>query len=199
LSMGLAVFLLTCMAGHPLLISGAAYPFWMALGVAAIGDPEPTRSTRFRLGAIAAILLIAITLPLRMSAAVHDADVEHASVGFSTWQQRADGSRYRWAGGKAWFFVAPQARSVRIPLRLGPLAPPAVEVRIFLDGVEANRVVLQQGDDERTVRLNLIRRATTPFARIDLESRVPGATQPLDISAADAGGILMVGRPMFEN
>ncbi len=92
-----------------------------------------------------------------------------------------------------------QARSVRIPLRLGPLAPPAVEVRIFLDGIEANRVVLRQGEDERTVRLNLIRRTTTPFARIDLEARVPGAQQPLDTASTDAAGILMVGRPIFEN
>lgn len=199
LSMGLAVFFLTCMAGHPLLISGAAYPFWMALGFAAIGDRGPALSTRIRLAGIAAILVIAITLPLRMSAAMLDANVEHASVGFSTWQQRPDGSRYRWAGGKAWFFVAPQARSVRIPLRLGPLAPSAVEVRIFLDGIEANRVVLRQSDEERTVRLNLIRRATTPYARIDLEARVPGARQPLDTASTDAAGILMVGRPIFEN
>ncbi len=60
LSMGLAVFLLTCMAGHPLLISGAAYPFWMALGFAAIGDRGPALSTRVRLAGIAAILVIAI-------------------------------------------------------------------------------------------------------------------------------------------
>ena len=195
-SLGLAVFLLTCFAGHPLLVSGAAYPFWMALGLAACVAPLPDSSSQGRWVAVAAILIIAVTLPFRMSAAVRAADVEHASVGFSRRQQEPDGSRYRWSGGRASFFVDPAARSVRIPLRLGLLAPPAVEVRLFLDGIEANRVVLRQGDETRTVRLNLIRRATTRFARIDLESRIPGALEPLGSRPTDSGGVLMVGRPI---
>ena len=199
LSVGLAVFLLTCLAGHPLLISGAAYPFWMALGLGVCCVPPAASGVRARSAAVAAILIIAVTLPFRTSAAARAADVEHASVGFSRWQQQADGLRYRWAGGRASFFVSPAARSVRIPLRLGPLAPPAVEVRLFLDGIEANRVLLRQEDELRTVRLNLIRRATTRFARIDLESRVPGALEPLDSRPTDSDGILIVGRPILEN
>jgi len=199
LSLGLAVFFVTCFAGHPLLISGAAYPFWMALGLAACVAPLPASSVRGRWVAVAAILIVAVTLPFRASAAMRVADVEHASVGFSRWQQEPDGSRYRWSGGRASFFVSPAARSVRIPLRLGSLAPPAVEVTLFLDGIEANRVVLRQGDEMRTVRLNLIRRATTRFARIDLESRIPGILEPLDSPPTDSGGVLMVGRPILEN
>jgi O-Antigen ligase len=199
LSLGLAAFLATCLAGHPLLISGAAYPFWMALGLAAGLDPNPVVSRRVQYAGVIAVAIIAATLPFRMSAAKRNADVEHASVGFSNWQQESDGARYRWAGGHAWFFVAPAARSVRIPMRLGPAAPAVVEIRLFLDGIEANRVVLRQGDDVRTVRLNLLRRATTPFARIDLESRIPGNEKPLDARPTDSGGILRVGRPIFEN
>jgi len=199
LSLGLVAFLATCLAGHPLLVSGAAYPFWIALGLAAYVDPHPAVSRRVPQAGIIAIAIIAATLPFRMSAAKQHADVEHASVGFSNWQQESDGSRYRWAGGHAWFFVAPAARSVRIPMRLGPAAPAVVEVRLFLDGIEANRVVLRQGDDVRTVRLNLLRRATTPFARIDLESRIPGIEKPLDARPSDSGGILRVDRPIFEN
>ena len=199
LSLGLAVFLATCLAGHPLLVSGAAYPFWMALGLAVCFQPAPALSRRIRRVGVSAILIIAATLPFRISAAVRNADVEHSSVGFSNWQQASDGSRYRWAGGHAWFFVAPAARSVRIPMRLGPGAPAVVEVRLFLDGTEANRVLLRQGDEVRTVRLNLLRRAITPFARIDLESRIPGIEKPLDARPTDSGGILMVGRPIFEN
>ena len=52
--------------------------------------------------------------------------------------------------------------------------------------------------DETIVRLNLIRRAKTRFARIDLESRVPGQAEPLDSLATDSGGVLMVGRPIPE-
>ncbi len=198
LSLGLAVFLATCLAGHPLLVSGAAYPFWMALGLAVCFPPAPALSRVRRVG-VSAILIIAATLPFRISAAVRNADIEHSSVGFSKWQQASDGSRYRWAGGHAWFFVAPAARSVRIPVRLGPAAPAVVEVRLFLDGTEANRVLLRQGDDVRTVRLNLLRRTNTPFARIDLESRIPGTQTSLDARPTDSGGLLMVGRPIFEN
>jgi hypothetical protein len=79
------------------------------------------------------------------------------------------------------------------------MAPAAVEVRIYLDGVEANRVILQSGEDAQTVRLNLLRRVKTRFARIDLESRVQGESRTLDIQATDRGGVLMVGRPIPEN
>ncbi len=198
LNLGLAVFFLTCIAGHPLLVSGAAYPFWMAIGLAASVSAVPTVSRRIRLAGAAVILLIAVTLPFRVSAAIRDADVEHSSTGFSKWQTRSDGWRYRWAGGHASFFVAPAARAVRIPLALGPQAPEVVEVRLFLDGIEANRVVLRQGEDVRTVRLILVRRVATRFARIDLESRLPGASAPLDSQATDSAGLLVVGRPIFE-
>jgi hypothetical protein len=199
-TMGLLAYLLTCLAGHPLLVHGAAYPFWMAVGVAASFEGYRGSSVRLRWTAIAAILIVVATLPLRVSAAVGEADFEHSSAGFSKWQQQqGDGSRYRWAGGRATFYVAPAARSIRIPLRSGPMAPAIVEVRIYLDGVEANQVILRAGQDVTIVRLNLIRRVRTRFARIDLESRIPGEREPLKSVATDAGGVLMVGRLLPEN
>jgi hypothetical protein len=103
------------------------------------------------------------------------------------------------AGGHATFYVSPAARSVRIPLRRASLAPATVEVTIYLDGAEANKVILRSDEDEKTVRLNLLRRAKTRFARIDLESRVPGESRTLDIQATETSGVLMVGRPILEN
>jgi O-antigen ligase len=197
-SLGLIAYLVTCLTGHPLLIAGAAYPFWMVLGVAAaFAQPSPSRAG-LRWAALTAVLIVAALVPFQIAAAARDADVEHASVGFSKWQHQSDGSRYRWAGGRATFYVSPAARSLRIPLRRGQAAPANVEVRIYLDGVEANRVILRLGDDETIVRLNLIRRAKTRFARVDLESRVPGEREPLDSLATDSGGVLMVGRPIPE-
>jgi hypothetical protein len=199
LCLGLCAYLVTCLAGHPLLVAGAAYPFWIALGLAAsFGSPSPASSTVKRF-AVVAIVIVAATLPLRIASAARDADVEHLSVGLSKWQQRSDGTRYRWAGGHATFYVSPAARSIRIPIRKAPSAPATVEVRIYLDGVEANRVILQSDEDEKTVRLNLLRRAKTRFARIDLESRVPGEPRTIDTQATDKGGVLMVGRPIPEN
>ena len=196
---GLLAYLVTCLTGHPLLVHGAAYPFWTAVGVAASFEGSRGSSVRWRWAAIAAILLVVATLPLRISAAISEADVEHSSAGFSQWQQQADGSRYRWAGGRATLYVAPAARSIRIPLQSGPMAPPIVEVRIYLDGVEANQVILRSGEDVNIVRLNLFRRIKTRFARIDLESRIPGEREPLNTVATEAGGVLMVGRLLPEN
>jgi hypothetical protein len=198
LTAGLLVYLVTCLAGHPLLVPGAAYPFWIALGLAASFETRDSWTPAMRRAALASVLIVALTLPWQVSAAVGNADLEHSSVGLSQWQQRADGSRYRWAAGRATFYVSPATRSIRIPLRSGPMAPAVMEVRIFLDGVEANRVVLRS-EEETIVRLNLLRHATTRFARIDLEARVPGAAQPLDIPTTDGTGVLMVGRLLPES
>jgi uncharacterized membrane protein len=198
LAAGLLVFLITCLAGHPLLVTGAAYPFWIALGLAASADARTESRRTGRFATIVVVLIIAATLPFRIAAAAREANVEHASVGFSAWQREPDGSRYRWAGGRSSFFVAASARAIRIPLRRGPLAPPVVEVRIFLDRVEADRVVLRQDDESRTVRLVLARHVAARFSRIDLECSVPGATQPLDVKPTQSAGVLIVGRPIEE-
>lgn len=195
---GLLTFLVTCLAGHPLLVAGAAYPFWMALGLAASVDVRTGAHRSGHFATIVVVLIIAATLPLRIAAAVREANVEHASVGLSLWQREPDGSRYRWAGRRSSFFVAASARAIRIPLRRGPLAPATLEVRIFLDGVEADRVVLRQDDESRTVRLVLARRVAARFSRIDLECRIPGAMQSLDAQPTQSAGVLMVGRPVEE-
>jgi hypothetical protein len=199
LCLGLGAYLVTCLAGHPLLVAGAAYPFWIALGLAAsLGLPASADGVTRRF-TIAAVVIIVATLPLRIAGAVRDADVEHLSVGLSKWQQPPDGPRYRWAGGHATFYVSPAARSIQIPLRRSSLAPATIEVTIYLDGIEANKVILRSDEGEKTVRLNLLRRAKTRFARVDLESRVPGELRTLDVQATDTGGVLMVGRPIPEN
>jgi O-antigen ligase len=196
---GVVAYLVTCLTGHPLLVAGAAYPFWIALGLAASFEDPPQSAVGVRRVGMVAAIILGCLLPFHIAAATRDADVEHASVGFSKWQQQPDGSRYRWAGGRATFYVSPAARSVRIPLRRGSFAPADVEVRIYLDGIEANRVMLASGEEGATVRLNLFRRSKTRFARIDLEARIPGTQEPLNAVATDAGGVLAVGRPILEN
>jgi hypothetical protein len=73
-----------------------------------------------------------------------------------------------------------------------------VEVRIILNGREANRVALETGADWRTLRLVLARGEKSPFSRIDLEAVTPGSLVPVDATASDTGGVLMVGRPFVE-
>ncbi len=69
---------------------------------------------------------------------------------------------------------------------------------MFLNGREANRVALEAGADWRTVRLVLARDETSPFSRVDLEVVTPGSLVPLDATASDTGGVLMVARPFIE-
>ena len=198
LTAGLLAFLFTCLAGHPLLVSDAAYPFWIALGLAIAAQPAAPVGGVPRYAALVILSVLVATLPLRIVAAVRDANVEHSSVGFSRWQQDADGTRYRWAGGRSSFFVDSAARAVRIQLRRGSLAPPTVHVRIFLDGVEADRVALRQDDDSRTVRLVLARRTQARFARVDLAASMPGDLEALTVAPTASAGVLMVTRPIVE-
>jgi O-antigen ligase len=193
---GLVAFLLTCLPGHPLLVAAVAYPFWIGLGLAFSTSAVTAlpRTARRACIAITAVLL-AIT-PFRIVAAVRHADLEHTSSGFSPWQRNSDGALFRWAGARATFFVPSSARAIRIPVRRGPAAPPIVEVRMFLDGVEADRVVLHD-DQERTARLILVTRTGAPFIRVDLETVDPGASALPSVPTPSAG-VLAVGRPMIE-
>jgi hypothetical protein len=64
--------------------------------------------------------------------------------GFRGWQAEADGTRFRWTGGHASFFVPATARSVRIPIRT-TFAPgdPAVLVSLAIDDRPADAIVLR--------------------------------------------------------
>ncbi len=194
---GLSVFLLTCLGGHPLLVPHAAYPFWLGLGLAAsLSTARPARP-RIRNLAIVLMLLFAVTVPFRGAAAMRDANVEHTSIGFSRWQREPDGTRYRWAGGRSTFFLASSASWVRIPLQRGGEGPDPIEVRILLNGREADRVLLTADHGWRTVRLLLGQPAGEAFARIDLEAGMPGVAGPLNVAPTDTGGVLRVGRPIL--
>ncbi len=195
---GLIVFLLTCVTGHPLLVAGAAYPFWLALGLYAAREPHRPQAIdrRVRFAGITLVAIIAATVPLRMAAAGHHANLEHVSGGFSRWQVQPDGSRYRWAGGRSVFYVPSPAISVRIPLRHGGANANPLEVVVFVDGREANRVRLPPGDEWRSVRV--IPRNTAGFTRIDIETREAGHPEPIAITPEDGSGAVMVGRPVID-
>ena len=152
---GICAYLLTCIGGHPLLVPHAAFPFWMALGVAASSSALPAGARGITMVALVLAGVFVVTLPSRTLAAVRGANVEHTSIGFSLWQREANGARYRWAGGRATFYVPSSAQAVRIPLRHGTEGPGTLELRIFLEGREADRVLLRAGDEWKTVRLVL--------------------------------------------
>jgi hypothetical protein len=193
-----ATFLLTCFGGHPLVVHHASYPFWMALGLAAASPAEasPAVSPRLRSMAAVAIVVLTATLPWRATAAVRTANLEHTSIGFSQWHRESDGTRYRFTGTRSAFFVPSSARAIRIPLQHGGDGPAVVEIRIFLNGREANRVVLRKEDGWRTMRL-LMPGDRVRFSRIDLEAALPDGGV-LDARGSNTSGVLKVGRPFVE-
>src|SRR5262249_14703162 len=99
LATGLTAFLLTCLAGHPLIIPEGAGPFWLALGLktgmarAEVRNSESDRQTSTesapsRAGqraAVVALIGLAATLPLRVRQHVADSNFEHVGIGLSAW------------------------------------------------------------------------------------------------------------------
>jgi O-antigen ligase len=192
---GLVTFLLTCLAGHPLLVPGAAYPFWLLLGTgAAGGDDRGALRSGTRIAASAILVLIIGATPFRAITAIEQANLEHLGIGLSTWQRDENGMRFRWAGGHSTLFVPSDAPAVHIPLRHGGIDSRVLEVRVFLEDREADRIVLEPGDDWRIFRLRLTGGSQRRFARVELFARPYGQTVPLDVGPTDRSGAVMVGK-----
>jgi hypothetical protein len=195
---GICAYLLTALGGHPLIVPEAAYPFWIALGTAAA--PFGTLRTvpvPWRIAAAVAAVLLVATIPWRATHASRTANLEHVSTGFSMWQRTPDGVRYRWVGGRATFYVAADAKAVRIPLRSGIVIGRAMEVTVLLEGREANRLLVPADDQWRTLRIVMRGNTDARFTRVDLLVAEPGAAV-FDATATADSGIVMVGRPEIE-
>jgi O-antigen ligase len=144
----LASFVITWLAGHPLLVPEPAYIFWILLGVAAgsacaprldRADHDTREGTPARRWIVAACFLaIAATVPWRMRAMMRDADLEHIGVGLSVWRVSEDGSRYREAEGHATLFVP----SGGFRLGVNPRTDGAVRMELRLDGRVADVMTL---------------------------------------------------------
>jgi len=112
----LGAFLISAVFGHPLLAPACAYAFWMIAGAAAAFAP-PLRPLPYRSLAAVAAAAILISTPIRATAAIDDADLDHLGYGLSLWQMAGDGQRYRIATGPATIFIPSDAAVVKVPLR----------------------------------------------------------------------------------
>jgi O-antigen ligase len=191
---GLIAFLVTCLAGHPLLTREVAYPFWLVIGaIAALRGRPVTTATAAderrpplvrdgRAWTAALAVALAITVPFRVEHEKRSRNFENVAVGFSVWSSADDGVRFRWAQTRARFFVPESDASVLIPLRLGPQAPGPARVDVRLDGRHVNTIEVTR-DRWTSVRVVLAPGRRTPqYRRIELNSE----------GAPD--GALMVGR-----
>lgn len=173
---GIIAFLLTCLAGHPLLTREAAYTFWLLLGVTAgagiatapaghQGRGVPARPARTpHLLALAAAVLI-ISVPVRAVAHRGRADLEHRGIGLSTWMTSEDGMRYRSAMDEATLFV-PSDTGFRFRIR--PLAQAPVRLEVRLDGRVAAVVWLAPGQWNDVAFPARSDRSKSRFSQLDL-------------------------------
>jgi O-Antigen ligase len=191
LAVGLAAFGLSCLAGHPLLVPEVAGIFWLVLGVVAgMGRPASgAPDTRASIGTwvAAALLILAVSVPVRARQQVANSDMEHVGIGMLTgWRRTDDNLLYREAGAASRVFVPGEAGSITMPLR-ATRAGATMDVAIDLDGKPAN-VVHVEGDHWTSALVVLPTRSGGPrFRRLDLRV-VSGENLPVE------GAVLLVGK-----
>jgi hypothetical protein len=184
-------FLLTCLAGHPLLIPMVAYSFWMAVGIAAAdaAPPPPGLAKAVGRGGPVVALLLLATVPVRWGYERADAELTGVSDGLSQWQRDEDGARFRWAGERSAFYVSRDVGLIRVPLR-SPDEPRRVD--ILLDGRLAAGVIVPAGEWMETRLLLPMSDEAPAFRRLDLIVRTDDGGDARDSDRKR----LMVGRPV---
>ena len=130
---GLTAFVLTWIAGHPLLVPVVAFPFWLALGAA--GPDTPPRAPRpaARWAAGVAGIALAVSIPFRTAIAFREGDLEHVGVGVSGWWDSGDGVKYRRTANCAGLYVPAATAHLIVPIRLSPGAAGPLRVVFTAD------------------------------------------------------------------
>jgi hypothetical protein len=167
--LGLLGFIITWLGGHPLLVPGAAYSFWVVLGLAAgagFGPPvnEPAavpgaRPVAPRVPAVVPLAVSAILLigsvPARVETRMQILDFARVSYGFYDWERGPAGERLRWTGPRARLFARPDAETATIPFRAAAVSRDnPIVVDILVDGQREGQVRLENSNWQ-TVRLAL--------------------------------------------
>ncbi len=136
---GLAVFLLTCLAGHPLLVRPVSYAFWLTVGVVAAmalrsgAEPQPEsgpagggagmrrlRTARSWLVPVA-LLALAVSVPIRVR---DQATRPGATFGlFPPEVEPQTGRQYRWSRERSRLCVKPEGSRLVLSLRASPPDP----------------------------------------------------------------------------
>ncbi len=122
LATGIAVFVLTWLGGHPLLLAEAGFAFWLLAGVLG-GLTGPPWVSGWRMLVVIAAAAVLITGPVRAELAIRDAGFEYIGTGVSGWRPELDGVRYREANATFQLYLPSDGTPVTLPLRRAPDAP----------------------------------------------------------------------------
>jgi O-antigen ligase len=182
LAAGLLAFVVTWLAGHPLLLDAPAFSFWLLLGIAAGWGKEPpipqaSRLTIHYVPLVLALLTVS-SVPLRVRSEIAGANLEHQGIGLSGWQYGDDGIMYRIAGADSTVFLPSSARVVTVPLRAHD-PQQELEVELRLENRTAD-VVRVTGHRWYMLQLPMPGSADAPrFRRLDLLVRSAPAEEAL--------------------
>jgi hypothetical protein len=157
---GIIAFLVTSLVSNPLMVREVSYVFWIALGLAvgrsvslqqaeALSYPpvasargaERTRKLRWSLGFVLGALLM-LSVPYRATQELGTIDVSRVAYGLFDWDVEPDGTRSRWSGPRATFFVDRRARLVEIPLSSTLPSGGIQHVEIRIDGQPVDRIAV---------------------------------------------------------
>jgi hypothetical protein len=174
---GVAAFVLTCLAGHPLLIEPVRLCFFLWLGCLAAGTSvaaSPT-SGRWRSIALAAssALVVILVLP-RIASARRDGNAVGHTTGAGAPAGKVDGVPYRPAGRHSAWMIAPDTTELVWLLRadFGSPAPCTVEVHVDR---QLGAVVALGSVKWEPVRLTLAPPARSrPSRRLDVRIKTEG-------------------------
>lgn len=141
-ALGVTVFLLSALGGHPLLIRTVAYAFWTALAIANLGGRRTSAPKTLTIPACILAIALAATIPVRTHEALDNADFEHVGSGVSRWMTDEAGHDYRVASSCATLFVPTSARRIEITMRPHSPVDASLSVELWENGRAVNRIAL---------------------------------------------------------
>ena len=95
------------------------------------------------------------------------------TTGLRGWERSADGTRFRWSGRRASFFIPSNEQAVRIPVAttFDARGSDPMMVTFTIDGARAGRVLLTEGSWQE-VRLTLPPQGSRRVRRVDVRTSV---------------------------
>jgi hypothetical protein len=142
LAAGLGAFLVTCLAGHPLLIEQVRTLFFFVGGLTMgmTGGAVRGASRLRRWSGIAALLVVAVALPLRLLHQRQHMKLQGVAYGAGPVLLMPGDGPYRAVGEDSSWFVSPAAREVEFWMRAAAPSPASCLVQVAFEGRPANAV-----------------------------------------------------------
>jgi O-antigen ligase len=189
-------YLVTCVTGHPLLVSEAAIPFWVVFGASAAAT-DTTQVWRYAkwLPATTAAVLILLTVPLARAGVSYRSE-QQAEQGFYPAEQ-ADGMLFRWTTRHAVTYVPSPPGFLTFEVRAAGTADGRpFELQTEVDGILMDRRTVPA---DRWMKIEIPirprRKATAAFRRVDLRLDHTWSRQHRDGArlVSDAVGVMVAG------